>query len=187
MGLSLNVVCAEAGIYSAVTKLLLNAEKLIVLCNTLTAAGCACLYLAGIESNSKVCNSCVGSFTRTVRSNSCVACLVSHFDSFKSLRNRADLIELDEDRVSAAKLDTLFKTLGVCNEQVVAYKLDLVSKLLCKLLPALPVLFIESVLNGDNGIFFNKLLPVSDKLLRGKLCACLGENIFALFAALPFA
>ncbi len=63
MGLSLYIVCAKAGIYSAVAKLLLNAEKLIVLCNTLAAAGCACLYLAGVESNCKVCNSCVGSFT----------------------------------------------------------------------------------------------------------------------------
>ena len=122
-----------------------------------------------------------------MRSDSCIACLVSHFDSFKCFGNRTDLIELDKDRVSAAKLDALLETLCICYEQVVAYQLYLVAKLLCKLLPAFPVLFIESVLDRDDRILFNKLLPVSDKFLGSELCACLGENVFALLAALPFA
>ena len=185
MLLSLYIECSHSGINCTCAKLFFNSEELVVLCNTLTSAGCACLDLAGVESNCKVCDCCIGSLAGTVRRNCSVACLVSHLDSFKCFGNRTDLVELDKDRVAAAKADTLCKSLGVGYEQIVADQLYLAAKLLGKLLPAFPVLFVQSVLDGDDGILFNKLLPVSNKLGRCELCACLGENVFALLGTLP--
>ena len=46
---------------------------------------------------------------------------------------------------------TLGQTLGVGDEQVVAHQLDLAAQLAGHLLPAFPVLFIQTVLDGDEG------------------------------------
>ena len=182
--LSLYVESAHARVASAVAKLLFDPEKLVVLCNTLGSARCACLDLAGVESNCEVSDSCIRCFTGAVRRNSCVTSLVSHLDSFESLGYGTDLVELDEDRVACSEADALSKSLCICNEQVVAYELYLAADLGCHLYPAVPVLFIETVLDRDDRVLFNKSFPVSDKLVCCEVLAALGLMIetLALFA-----
>ena len=119
--------------------------------------------------------------------NGGVTGLVCHLDGLQRLGNRADLVQLDEDRVAAAQANALGQTLGVRDEQVVADQLDLAAQLLRHVLPALPVLLVEAVLDGVDGILFDQLLPVLDQLLTGKDLAALGQLILALFAALPLA
>ena len=110
-----------------------------------------------------------------------------HLDCFKCLGNRSDLVELDKNTVAAAELDSLAKPLGVGNKEVISDKLNLIAKLLGQLLPAFPILLIQSILDGNDRIFFNKLLPVCDQLLGSKLCACLRQNVLALGRSLPLA
>ena len=55
------------------------------------------------------------------------------------------------------------------------------------MLPALPVLLVEAVLDGVDGVLLDQLLPVLDQFLTGKDLAALGQLILALFAALPLA
>ena len=64
--LLLDVECIHARVASAVAELLLDAEKLIVLSNTLRARGRACLYLAGVERDCEVSDSSIGSLARAV-------------------------------------------------------------------------------------------------------------------------
>ena len=45
---------------------------------------------------------------------------MSHLDSLHCLGNRTDLIELDEDRVSASKLYTFCKAFRIGNEKVIS-------------------------------------------------------------------
>ena len=54
-------------------------------------------------------------------------------------------------------------------------------------MPAFPVLFIQAVLDGVNGILLDQLLPVLDQLLAGKDLAALGQFILTLLTALPLA
>ena len=119
--------------------------------------------------------------------NGGIARLVRHLDRLKCLGNRADLVQLDEDRVAAAQANALGQTLGVGDEQVIADQLDLAAQFLRHLLPALPVLLIEAVLNGVDGVLLDQLLPVCDQLLTGEHLAALGQSVLALFAALPLA
>ena len=119
--------------------------------------------------------------------NGGVTGLVRHLDGLQRLGNRADLVQLDEDRVAAAQANALGQALGVRDEQVVADQLDLAAQLLRHVLPALPVLLVEAVLDGVDGILLDQLLPVLDQLLTGKDLAALGQLILALFAALPLA
>ena len=119
--------------------------------------------------------------------NGGVTGLVRHLDGLQRLGNRADLVQLDEDRVAAAQANALGQALGVRDEQVVADQLDLAAQLLRHVLPALPVFLVEAVLDGVDGILLDQLLPVLDQLLTGKDLAALGQLILALFAAFPLA
>ena len=78
----------------------------------------------------------------------------------------ANLVQLDEDGVAGPQLDALGQTLGVGDEQVVAHQLDLAAQLAGHLLPALPVLFVQAVLDGEDGVFLHQSLPVGDQLAR---------------------
>ena len=79
--------------------------------------------------------------------------LVSHLDGFHRLGNGTDLVELDEDGVSCAEFDALGKSLCIRYEKIIAYELNALSESGGHLLPAFPVLFIETVLDADDGIF----------------------------------
>ena len=72
------------------------------------------------------------------------------------------------------------ETEPIGDEQVVAHQLDLAAQLAGQLLPALPVLFIQAVLDGDDGVLLNQALPVSDQLAGGVLGAGLGQLVVAL-------
>ena len=112
--------------------------------------------------------------------------LVCHLDGFQGLGDRANLVQLDQDGVARTQLDALCQTLGVGHKQVVAHQLHLAAQLAGHLLPARPVLFVQTVLDGDDGVLFHKALPVRDQLGRGELGARLGQLVEALaLGALP--
>ena len=129
-----------ARINCACAQLLLDAEQLIVFCNTLSSARSAGLDLAGVQCNCQVCNRGVLSLTGTMGGNSGIACLVGHLDCFQSLGYGTDLVQFDQDGISAAKRDSFGKTLGVGNEQVISNQLYLVAQLLWSASASLPSL-----------------------------------------------
>ena len=59
---------------------------------------------------------------------------VSHIDSVEGLGERTDLVDLDEDRVTAAFSDTATEVLYIRDEEVVTDELDLLAELVGKLL-----------------------------------------------------
>ena len=121
-----------------------------------------------------------------MRADGGVTGLVCHLDGLQRLGNGADLVQLDEDGVAGTQLDALGQTLGVGDEQVIAHQLDLAAQLAGHLLPALPVLFVQTILNGDDGVLLHQALPVGDQLAGGELGAGLGQLVEALaLGALP--
>ena len=112
---------------------------------------------------------------------------VRHLDGFQRLGHGTDLIELDQNRIAAAKLNSLLQPLRIGHKQIVSHQLHSVSQLRSQLLPAFPVLFIQRILDGNDGIFIHQLLPVFDQLLRCKSGSRLWKHIFALFLTLPLA
>ena len=81
-------------------------------------------------------------------------------DSLQGLGDRADLIELNEDGITAAELDPFRQALRIGYEQIVPNQLNPAAELLRHQLPAFPVLFIEAVLNGINGVLAAQILPM---------------------------
>ena len=65
--------CIPSGIDGPDAQLLLDPQELIVLCHPVTAAGCAALDLACIDSHCQVCNGRVLRFAGTVGDDDAVS------------------------------------------------------------------------------------------------------------------
>ncbi len=97
-----------------------------------------------------------------------VAGSLSHSYSLDRLGDGADLVELDENGVAGAHGYALFQTLGVGDEEIVAHDLDLVPQGFGKLDIALPIVLIQAVLDGDDGILAHPLGIELDQLVGGE-------------------
>ena len=93
-----------------------------------------------------------------------VAGLLGSLDGLERLGERANLVDLDQDRIGGAQLDALLEALGVGDEQVVAHQLHLIADTAGELNPTVPVLLCHTILDGDDGIGVDELLPVIDHL-----------------------
>ena len=96
---------------------------------------------------------------------------VGHLDRLKRLGERADLVDLDEDCVARAHLDSLLQELHVRHEEVVADKLAASADSGRQFLPAFPVVLVKPVLDRINRVFRDKLLKVGDLLVVGEALA----------------
>ena len=110
-----------------------------------------------------------------------------HLNGFQCLRNRTNLVQLDQNRISCSKLNTFGKSFRICYEQVVANKLYFISQSCSKFLPSFPVFFVQTVLDGNNRIFLAEFSPVFNKFFCCIFCTCFWQFIisFSLFT-LPF-
>ena len=75
-----------------------------------------------------------------------------HVHGGDGLAQRTDLVDLDQQSVGHALLDTLFQDGGIGHEQVVADQLHAVADGVGQQLPPLPVALIQAILNGDDRI-----------------------------------
>ena len=83
-----------------------------------------------------------------MRNDGGIPCFVCHFDGLDRFGKGADLIELNENGIAAAELDSFLETPGVRDEEIVADELYFMAELFGHTLPAFPVLFIEAVFDG---------------------------------------
>jgi hypothetical protein len=87
----------------------------------------------------------------------------------KSLGECPDLIHLDQHRVRNLLVDRPLHQLDVGNEDVVADYLNLVAKSLGEDLPAVPVVFGETILEGYQREILDQPREVVDDLLGCEL------------------
>src|SRR5690606_20891792 len=118
-----------------------DAEKLVILRDTVRAAEGAGFDLAAVRGHGDVGDGGVLSFTGAVGEHACVACFLSHFDSVECLSKGTNLVHLNEDGVGNFGLDTLLEELHVGYEKIVANELSGFAKSVGEELPAGPVAF----------------------------------------------
>ena len=87
-----------------------------------------------------------------MRDHRCIAGLVGHIDGGQRLRQRADLVGLDEDGIGNVLVDALLQDLGVGDEQVIADELDFLAEGLREDAPSFPIALAHAVLDRDDGI-----------------------------------
>ena len=93
-------VCGRVG-----AELLFDAEQLVVLRHPIAAAGRAGLDLAGRGRHREIGDGRVLGLARAVRDDAGVAGLRRHRDRVERFGHRADLIQLDQDRVGDVLVD----------------------------------------------------------------------------------
>ena len=104
---------------------------------------------------------------------------VGHLDGVERLGERAYLVDLDENGVACAHLDALGKEVYVGHEEVVAHQLAAVADGGSELHPVVPVVLVESVLYGVDGILGYQLLKIL-YLLVGRELATVGVFLLSV-------
>eukprot|EP00754_Rhynchopus_humris_P045974 Rhum_TRINITY_DN5459_c0_g1::Rhum_TRINITY_DN5459_c0_g1_i1::g.17314::m.17314 len=148
-------------------QLLLNAQELVVLGGTLATARRAGLDLTRAQTDNEVRNVRVLGLTRPVRHHDGPAVLPAHLRRVDRLRDRADLVDLEQERVARVALDRLRDALHVRHRQVVADHLGRALQLLRQDGPRLPVVLTERVLDRDERVLLRPALVRLRELLSG--------------------
>ncbi|OEI69359.1 phosphopyruvate hydratase [Curtobacterium sp. ER1/6] len=167
-----------AGVDGGVTELLLDAEQLVVLRDAVRAGRGAGLDLATVDGHRDVRDGGVLGLARAVRQDRGHAVALRQGDGVERLGQRADLVHLDQDRVAGLLVDAPLQTLRVRDVQVVADELQLGAELGGQVLPALPVVLGQGVLDGDEGVVRDEVGEVPRELLARELLAL--ERVLAV-------
>ena len=104
-----------------------------------------------------------------MRNHGRVTGLEGHADGLHGLGDRADLIQLDENRVGHALRNAFGQDTGIGDEDIVSHELDFLPQFLRQNLPAGPISFRHAILDRDERIAGGQELIIFDQLLRGFL------------------
>ena len=107
-----------------------------------------------------------------MRAHHSPASALGHANSLNRLGDCTNLIDLQEKGVAELVVNGLLNTAGIGDEEIITDNLDLLTKLRSDLLPALKVILLEGILDGDDGVLGNELLvDVKELVLRDHLGA----------------
>jgi hypothetical protein len=113
--------------FRGIAKLLLDAQKLVVLRHAVGSRRTARLDLPRTGRHREVGDERVFGLSAAMRDHRQVTRRPRHVDRLERLRQRADLVHFDQNRVRDAVLDAARQPLGVRDEQVVAHELHAVA------------------------------------------------------------
>ncbi|KAI6759168.1 hypothetical protein HG531_013929 [Fusarium graminearum] len=150
---------------SLVTELLLNAEDLVELGETLRSGRSTGLDLASTETDSNVGDGDVLSLTGSVRDHDTPAVGVRVLGSLDGLGQGTNLVDLEKESVARLELDGLLDAERVGDSQIITDNLDVLG--LGEVAPSLPVVLSEGVLDGDDGVLLAELRVHVGELLVG--------------------
>ena len=97
-------------------QLFFNTKELVVFRDTVGATHGTCLDLPSIRRNCDIGDGHVFGFTGTVRDDRVVAVCLTELDCFECFSERADLVDLNQNRVGYAEIDALLQELNVGDE-----------------------------------------------------------------------
>jgi len=158
-----------AGIASLSTELLLDTKKLVVLGKTLRAARSTSLDLTAAKTNDKISDEGILSLTRAVGNHDTPASSAGIKAGLDSLRHGTDLVDLKKKSVAGLLLLGHGDTLGVGHKEIITDDLELLADDSLELGVGLPVVLIEGILDGPDGILSNPLLVDLDELVTSDL------------------
>src|SRR5579884_3183035 len=120
---------SPARVHRLLTELFLDAQELVVLRDAIAARRRAGLDLPGAECDGEIGDGRVLRLARPVGHHRGVAVLLREPHRLDRLRQRADLVHLDEDRVGDAAVDSLLQANGIRDEEIVADELHALAEL----------------------------------------------------------
>ena len=152
----------------------LNAEQSIVFGDTLTTSGGTSFDLSRAEGNDEVSDDRVLCLARSVRDHDTPAVTLRELSTVKipfssrirfhvgqdlrldGFRDGSNLVDLKQETIASFFLNGSLDTKGVCDGEIVANNLD--TTFGGEVSPSFPVVLVEGILDGDDGV----LLDVAD-------------------------
>jgi hypothetical protein len=139
-----------AGKSAVGTENLFDTKQLVVFRDSVASTPGARLYLTGIHGDGEIGNRRVFGLAGSMGDDRRESIVVGQSDGFQRLGECSYLIQFDQDRIGASRLDALSKEFRVRDEEIVADDLDLVPDGIRKLFPSVPVVFGHAVLERDD-------------------------------------
>src|SRR5438094_47495 len=158
-----------AAIDGSGAEFLLDSPQLVVLGDAVASCRRAGFDLARFVRDCKVGDGRVLGFPGTVRHHHAVAARPGQGECLDGLRDRPDLVDLDEDRVGGLPVDALAKALRARDEEVVSDELDAVAELRGQPSPAVPVVLGQRVLERDDRVAPGELRPERGHFVAAQL------------------
>src|ERR1051325_2057248 len=115
---------AAARITSGPAQFFFDAEELVVFGYAVGAREAAGLDLPGVCRHGEVCYERVFGLARAMRDDGCATARARKLYAVERLRQRADLVDLDENGIGDAKLNALPEKSRISDEEVVADELN---------------------------------------------------------------
>merc|ERR1719282_2019960 len=110
-------------VHTLAAELLLDTQELVVLGESLRTTWCPCLDLPGAQADGEISDERIFCFTGTVARHHAPAGGLAHADGLDRLRNRADLIHLEQQCIAGLLFHRLLHTFWVGHQQIIAYYL----------------------------------------------------------------
>src|SRR5215471_3200419 len=155
------------------------AKKLVVFGCALRSAGGSRLDLPYSRGNSQVGDREIFGLTGAVTHNAGITILAREINCVERLGQSADLVGLDQHRVSNTTFDTSLDSFGISDEQIIANQLNTRSELIGQHFPSVPIIFGEPVFDADNRIFVDQPHIVVDHLFSRKSAILGPERVFS--------
>src|ERR1700751_3060552 len=139
LDLSVVIQCRQSQEPRRAAQFLLNPQQLVVFGDAICARSRPRLDLAGASSYGQVCDECVFCFAGSMRDYRRIPISSCQVDRIERFAHGADLIDLDQNRIRDALVDSLLQELNVGHKQIISHQLDLPTNLFGQILPAIPV------------------------------------------------
>src|SRR5215472_3689420 len=145
---------------------LLNAQQLVVLRNPIRARRRPGLDLSRAGRHSQIGDERILRLTGAVRDHRGISVAPCQINRIERFAHRANLIHLDQNRIGDVLINSLLQELHVRDKQVVPDQLNLLPHFLGQILPALPIVLRQTVLERDDRIVIYPLRPELHHLVR---------------------
>src|SRR5262249_48486473 len=176
-----------SAVHSFVTKFFCDPQQLVVLGHAVTPTGCTGLDLTGVGRHRDVSNGRILGFPRAMTDHSGVMVLLCQIDRRKCLRQRADLIDLDQNGIRHVFGYSSSEKFHIRDKKIVADQLNFCAEFIRQFLPALPIILGATVLDRNDRKPRAKLGVVIDQFFSGFFCTTgFFENVNVLFAVIEF-
>ena len=165
-----------AGVLGVSSELLLDAEELVVLGEPLGATGSAGLDLSGGESDDEIGDEGVLGLAGAMTHHDAPSVGAGEVAGGDGLGDGADLVDLEEEAVAGLLVHGGLDALGVGDGEIVADELES-GRGGHELAPVVPVVLVEGVLDGDDGIVLDEGLVESGELVAVDPLALVGGGV----------
>src|SRR5712675_2449647 len=103
-----------------------------------------------------------------MRNDCCPVVRPGELDTLQRLAESANLVDLNQNRIRYAQLNSFTQKLCIGDKEIVANQLDALSNRFSQTLPAIPIVFGHAIFNRNDRVLAGPVLPEGSHLIARK-------------------